>query len=99
METKDVLFLKPLLGERVVGSQGSRQDRRYDEGQNVETVQQALLKRSLSKKGRYWNYTFWSTLSKYPISDPHVERVGHADKTKSQEDVDGFQKVLVELEI
>ena len=35
----------------------------------------------------------------YPIADPHVERVRHADEAEREEDVDGLEEVGVELKV
>ena len=47
VEAEDALLLKPLLRERIIGCQRGRQDRRHDERQNVETVEQDFVHGSL----------------------------------------------------
>ena len=43
-------LLESLLRVSVVGGQGGRQDRRHNEGQDVEAVQQNLLDRALQSE-------------------------------------------------
>ena len=47
VEAEDALLLEPLLSERIIGCQRGRQDWRYDERQNVETVEQDFVHGSL----------------------------------------------------
>ena len=47
VEAEDALLLKPLLRERIIGCQRGRQDGRYDERQDVETVEQDFVHGSL----------------------------------------------------
>ena len=52
VEAVDALPLQPLLRDRVIGCQRGRQDRRHDERQNVETVEQDFIHGSLKKQKR-----------------------------------------------
>ena len=47
VEAEDALLLQPLLRERIIGCQRGRQDRRHDERQDVETVEQDFVHGSL----------------------------------------------------
>ena len=47
VEAEDALLLEPLLRERIIGCQRGRQDRRHDERQDVETVEQDFVHGSL----------------------------------------------------
>ena len=47
VEAEDALLLEPLLRKRIIGCQRGRQDRRHDERQDVETVEQDFVHGSL----------------------------------------------------